>query len=335
MRVLAAVDKFRGTATAAQVATAIGHACWELGHDCDEAPVADGGEGTLDALGGANRTSTVTGPLGRPVEARWRLHRDVAVIEMAEASGLALAGGAEGNAPVDATTAGTGELIDEALRLGARTVIVGLGGSATTDGGLGAIDAIANPARLKAVKFLVACDVDTPFTRSAVVFGPQKGATPAQVALLTGRLERLAQVYTQRYGVDVAALSGAGAAGGLAGGLAALGATLVPGFAMVAERLDLAERAAAADVVITGEGHLDAASFDGKVVGGMLSLARVAGIACHAIVGGSDDDAREQAASLGLSVMSLVERFGADRATAEPLGCIEAAATILLGSLRR
>ena len=120
MRVLAAADKFKGTATAAQVCAAIGHACWDLGIDCVEMPMADGGEGTLDVLGGPNRTTTVTGPLGAAVEAQWRLHRGVAVIEMARASGLTLAGGATANDPIAATTAGTGELINIALNEGAK-----------------------------------------------------------------------------------------------------------------------------------------------------------------------------------------------------------------------
>jgi len=123
MRVLAAVDKFKGTATAAQVAAAIGHACWELGHDCVELPVADGGEGTLEALGGPNRVSTVTGPLGDPVQAEWRFHRGTAVIEMARASGLTLVGGAERNDAMAATTTGTGELIDMALDSGVKKII--------------------------------------------------------------------------------------------------------------------------------------------------------------------------------------------------------------------
>ena len=208
MRVVAAVDKFRGTASAADVAHAIGQACWERGHDCDEIALADGGEGLLDALGGANRTSTVTGPLGTPVEARWRLQRGTAIIEMALASGLVLAGGAEGNDPLAATTAGTGELIDHALVAGAKRIIVGLGGSATTDGGLGALRAIKAPTRLRGVELLVACDVTTTFVHAAEVFGPQKGATPAQVRMLTGRLERLADQYVEEFGVDVRAIPG-------------------------------------------------------------------------------------------------------------------------------
>lgn len=139
MRVLAAVDKFKGTASAAGVAKAIGHACWELGYDCDELALADGGEGTLDILGGANRESVVTGPLGDLVKTQWRFHNGTAVIEMARASGLSLVGGPTKNDAVSASTTGTGELIDKALDLGAERIIVCLGGSATTDGGLGAV----------------------------------------------------------------------------------------------------------------------------------------------------------------------------------------------------
>lgn len=328
MRVLAAVDKFRGTATAAQVARAVGHACWELGHDCDEAPVADGGEGTLDVLGGPNRSSIVTGPLGDPVDAPWRFHRGTAVIEMARASGLALVGGVGGNDAVAASTTGTGELIDRALDLGAERIIVCLGGSATTDGGLGAVRAIHAPARLRAVELVVACDVRTRFTDAALVFAPQKGAGPAQVRMLTNRLERLVQMYRETYGVDVSELPGAGAAGGLAGGLAALGAELVPGFDLVAEEVGLFERVAAADLVITGEGHIDAQSFEGKVVGGVLDLAVHHGVAAAAIAGEVDSDLAGSRAFTG--TVSLVELYGIDRATREPLWCIEQAALKLL-----
>src|SRR5690606_17500378 len=149
------------------------------------------------------------------------------VIEMAEASGLLLAGGRDGNDAVAASTAGTGELIVAALDAGARRIVVGVGGSATTDGGLAALRALHPLGRLKGVELLVACDVRTTFVDAAEVFAPQKGASPAQVALLRRRLERLAQVYLDEHGVDVTELAGAGAAGGLAGGLAAAGARLV------------------------------------------------------------------------------------------------------------
>jgi len=325
MKVLAAVDKFRGTATAAQVATAIGHACWQLGHDCIERPLADGGEGTLEALGGANRTTLVTGPLGDPVNADWRLHRGTAIIEMACASGLLLAGGREKNDAVAASTTGTGEIIDAALDLGAKRIIVCLGGSATTDGGLGAVRAIQTPARLKGVEFVVACDVTTTFTDAAKVFGPQKGASPAQVQLLTTRLERLVQMYKETYGVDVSLLSGAGAAGGLAGGLAALGAKLVPGFDLVAQEVLLDELLIDVDLIITGEGYMDNESFLGKVVGSMAELATEKKIQISAICGEIHQEVQGR-----LNALSLVELFGRESAMQQPLQCIEQAALKLL-----
>ena len=325
MRVLAAVDKFRGTATAAEVATAIGHACWQLDHDCVEVGVADGGEGTLDALGGANRVSTVTGPLGDPVEAPWRLSRDVAVIEMASASGLLLADGRDHNDALAATTTGTGELIDQALDAGAKKIIVCLGGSATTDGGLGALRAIRAPQRLRGVDLLVACDVTTTFVDAAPVFGPQKGASPAQVSMLVGRLERLAQMYLQDYRIDVRSIPGSGAAGGLAGALVALGGKLLPGFDLVADELDLYDKVAAADLVITGEGFLDEQSFRGKVVGGVQHLARRAGKPVVAIVGEAEQEVVDR-----IEHVSLVVAFGRERSMRETKACIEQAALQLL-----
>ena len=328
---LIALDKFRGTATAAEATAAVGHACWELGHDADEAPMSDGGEGLLDVLGGANRTSIVTGPLGAPVEAAWRLVQRIAVIEMARASGLVLAGGPEANDPLEASTFGTGELIDRALEQGARQVVVGLGGSATTDGGLGALRALRSPARLRAVDLQVACDVRTTFVDAAAVFAPQKGATPAQVALLTARLEGLAERYREEYGVDVRDLPGSGAAGGLAGGLAAAGGQLLPGFDLVAEHLSLDERVAPADVVVTGEGYLDAQSLDGKVVGGVVALAAAAGRPVVVIVGDADPDVIKQLDS-DATVVSLVDRYGETRAFNEPRWCIEHAAADALSA---
>jgi len=325
MRVVAAVDKFRGTASGAQVAHAIGQACWELGHDCVEIALADGGEGLLEVLGGPNRTTTVTGPLGHPVEAEWRMHRTTAIIEMARASGLALAGGADGNDPMNATTAGTGELIDAAITAGATRIIVGLGGSATTDGGLGALQAISAPNRLRGVELLVACDVTTRFEAAAEVFGPQKGATPAQVKMLNGRLHRLAQQYRDQFGVDVTDIPGSGAAGGIAGVLAALGGTLVPGFDLVADELDLHDHVATADLVVTGEGHLDAQSFAGKVVGGVSAVCAEYGVPVAAIVGIADADVRDR-----IEVAVLADEFGEERSLREPLWCIEQAARALI-----
>lgn len=335
MKVVAAVDKFKGTVSAAAVAQAIGHACWELGHDCTEIPLADGGEGTLEALGGPNRTSTVTGPLGDPVEAEWRFHRGTAVIEMARASGLTLVGGPSKNDAVAASTTGTGELIDKALDLGAERIIVCLGGSATTDGGLGAVRAIHAPARLRGVEFLVACDVETLFLDAPREFGPQKGATARQIRLLESRLERLVQLYKETHGVDVSAMEGAGAAGGLAGGLLALGATLIPGFDMVADEVDLHDHLRGADLVITGEGQLDVTSFEGKVVGGVVDLATTAHLPVAAICGRIDPSAHDapEFSSINGGMTSLVEACGEERAMNEPLWCIEQAALDLLRTI--
>lgn len=327
MHVVAAPDKLRGTASAAEVAAAVRRAATRLGWTCDEVPMADGGEGTLDALGGPNRTTTVTGPLGGPVEARWRLDGRTAVIEMARASGLELAGGADGNDPVAASTAGTGELIVAALDAGATRVIVGVGGSATTDGGLAALRALHPLGRLKGVELIVACDVRTGFVDAAEVFAPQKGASPAQVELLRRRLDRLAQVYLSEHHVDVTGLEGAGAAGGLAGGLAAAGARLVPGFDLVADEVDLYGHLEGADLVITAEGFLDLQSFEGKVVGGVADVAAVAGVRVVAIAGQVFDGAEDR-----IEAVSLVERFGDHRARTDTVACIEEVAAEVLAA---
>ncbi len=310
MLALAAPDKFRGSLSAAEAARAIGVGARRAGWQCRELPLADGGEGTLDALGGANRTSIVSGPLGNPVEAGWRLEAGVAVIEMARASGLALTGGATGNDPVHASTRGTGELIALALEAGAERVIVAVGGSATTDGGLGAVEVLRKPFR---VPVQVACDVQTLFVDAAAVFAPQKGASPGEVEALSERLIETAASYRSAYGVDVCALPGSGAAGGLAGGLAALGAELVPGLALVAEEVGLTRALDGVALVITGEGKLDATSFDGKVVGGVLALGLRALVVAGAIEPGTECPA---------PAMSLVEKFGSERAWADPEGCI-------------
>lgn len=317
--VVAAPDKFRGTATAREVAGAIARAVTAAGHSCDEVPMADGGEGTLDALGGPNRTTTVTGPQGEPVQAAWRFDRERSVIEMARASGLELAGGADGNDAVAASTIGTGELVAAAVEAGARRVVIGVGGSATTDGGLGALRALYPLQRLKAVELIVACDVRTRFVDAAEMFAPQKGATPSQVRLLRGRLERLADVYRHDHGIDVTELVGSGAAGGLAGGLAAVGAILESGFEVVADELELFDRMEHADLVITGEGFIDAESFDGKVVGGVARMAAELDIPVLAVAGRCFDGTDSL-----MDAVSLVDRFGEARAMGEPLACIEA-----------
>jgi glycerate kinase len=351
MRVVAAPDKLRGTATAPQVAGAVRRAALAAGWASVEHPLADGGEGTLDVFGGPNRTSVVTGPLGDPVEAAWRLDGRTAVVEMAQASGLDVVGGPQRNDPVSASTVGTGELLATALEQGAKRILLGLGGSATTDGGLGALRALQPLYRLRAVDLVVLCDVRTRFVDAATVFAPQKGASTAQVELLRRRLERLADIYLDDHGVDVREMQGAGAAGGLAGGLAAVGATLMEGFEALAEEVGLAESIEGADLVVTAEGFLDEQSFEGKVVGGVAEMAASHGVPCVAIVGevlqdwptstGSESDSNPQGstpnpshpgAAEGLDVVSLVERFGRERAEGETVTCIEQVVADLLAS---
>ena len=190
---LACPDKFRGTASASDLAKAITKAARAAKWRSDEAPVADGGEGILDVLGGKRRSTRVQGPLGEVVDAEWRLQGDgrsaKAVIEMARAAGLDLVGGAEWNDPLRATTAGVGQLIMAAVAAGARKIIVGVGGSASTDGGQACLEAMEPRARLTGVDLVVACDVTTRFVDAARVFAGQKGATDKQIELLARRLE--------------------------------------------------------------------------------------------------------------------------------------------------
>lgn len=326
MRVVAAPDKFRGTATAAEVAAAVGRAATQLDWSCDEVPMADGGEGLLDVLGGVNRTTSVRGPLGEPVDAAWRLDGNTAVIEMARASGLDLVGGPESNDPIAADTVGAGELIRAAVESGATRVIVGLGGSATVDGGLGALRAMHPHERYRGIDLEVACDVRTRFLDAASVFGSQKGASAAQVRLLTNRLARLADVYEADYGVDIRDLPGGGAAGGLAGGLAAIGGVLSDGFTLVAEEVALDEYIDGADLVITGEGFLDDESFNGKVVGGVAEFAASFDVPVVAIVGQVVDNP-----PTSIDVVSLVDRFGRERAMSETVELVEQVSLEVLG----
>ncbi|HZT85494.1 MAG TPA: glycerate kinase [Gaiellaceae bacterium] len=303
MQLLAAPDKFRGTLTARQAAAAIAAGASCAGWTAAELPLADGGEGTLDALGGGNRLTVVTGPLGEPVEAAWRLDDDgTAIVEAAQACGLTLAGGPERNDPLRATSRGVGELVAAAIAEGATRLLVAVGGVASTDGGTGAVEAL--PAPLP-VPVDVACDVQARLLEAAEVFAPQKGATREQVAILRERLAKL----------GVPDLPGAGAAGGLAGGLAAVGARLLPGFDLVAERLGFDDRLAEADLVVTGEGLVDATSLTGKVVGGVLARAEAAGVSALVLAG-------DVAPGSGIDAVSLVERYGPRRALGEPAECL-------------
>lgn len=284
--VLVAPDSFKGTFSARAVAEALQHGLAASGQPAQVCPVADGGEGTLDALSGAlglrQRPARVSGPLGNAVEACFGLAaRGVAVVEMAAASGLGLVPAADRDA-VAASSYGTGELIAAAIAAGAQTVYVAAGGSATTDGGEGALRALAERGGVGDAKLVVLCDVRTPFELAPATFAPQKGASPGQVRTLERRLDRLAV----RLPRDPRGLPMTGAAGGLAGGLwAQLGAELVAGAGFVLAAVDYDARMHAARAVITGEGRLDRQSLVGKLVGEVATRARQAGVPCHAVVG--------------------------------------------------
>ena len=297
-------DKFRGSLDARGAAEALVAGVARAGREGIAMPLADGGEGTLEVLcpaAGDRRRASVTGPLGDAVSAEWGVTGDTGVVEMARASGLALV---ETNDPLTATTRGTGELIREALEAGLSTIVVAVGGSATTDGGLGALEALEF--ELRGAEVIVACDVSTTFVDAARVFAPQKGAGTAEVAHLEARLARLAERFLADTGRDVRGLVGAGAAGGLAGGLAAYGARLVPGAPLVARLAGLTNGIGDAALVLTGEGRVDATSFAGKVVGHVLDEARAAGVPASVIAG----DVVRAELPTGVRAISLVERSG-------------------------
>jgi len=282
--VLVAPDSFKGTLAAANVARAIADGIRQGGGDAEELPIGDGGEGTMDALvatlGGELRTAKVSDPLGRPVKARWALLPDGrAVVETAEASGFALLKESERD-PWAASTRGTGELIAVAVEAGASEVLVTVGGSATMDGGAGAVEALEEAGVRP--KLDVLCDVRLPFEQAPSVFGPQKGADARMVKRLERRLDKLAAAAPR----DPRGVPGTAAAGALSGGLYAYcGAKLVPGAAYVLDTVGFDEQMRAARAVITGEGRLDAQSLEGKAVGEVATRCRQAGVWCHAVVG--------------------------------------------------
>ena len=358
MRVLIAPDKFRGTLTAAQAARAMASG-WRRARPGDavaEVPMADGGEGTLDAmveaLGGERRRASVPGPLGDPIEAEYGIVTGpsgvTAVVEMARASGLALIGESRRD-PKRASTGGTGELIGAALAHGPAEVIVCIGGSATNDGGAGLAQALGvrllssaggeigpcgaslldleridisglDPAATR-TRFLVACDVDNPLTGprgASVVFGPQKGATADDVLLLDRALGHLAAVIFRDLGLDVRDLAGGGAAGGLGAGMVAfLGAHLRPGVELVMDAVGLEGRLAAADLVVTGEGSFDRQSLHGKVADGVLGAARASGVRGVLLCG------RVEVRPPDVPVFDLIGRFGEDRAMTDARRALE------------
>jgi glycerate kinase len=362
VRVLVAPDKFKGTLTAEEAAEAIASG-WrraDPGAVVEAVPMADGGEGTLEALVAALRgdrhRAKVTGPLGDPVEAEFGLAetRDgrLGIVEMARASGLALLSPARRD-PKRATTRGTGELIIQACRRGVDRVLVCIGGSATNDGGAGMaqalgvrlldergedlgpggaallrlarIDVSGMDVSVRNANFVAATDVDNtllgPYGASAV-YGPQKGATADDVAVLDKALGHFAAVVHRDLGIDVRDIRGAGAAGGLGAGLVAfLGARLRPGVEVVIEAVGLADRMARADLVVTGEGRLDEQSLRGKAPAGVLRLARELGVPAIVLCGVSEVEVE------GARVISLAARFGLDAALGRSRASLEEVAT--------
>jgi glycerate kinase len=324
MRVVIAPDKFKGSLSALQAAAAMarGVAKASAGASIARVPMADGGEGTTEALvaatGGTYHEARVTGPLGEPVVARFGLLGDgqTAVIEMAAASGLVLVPPERRN-PLIATTRGTGELLLAAIAAGARRLIVGIGGSATNDGGAGMgqalgyrlldhagrdlqpgggsldgllhIDRSGRRADLDSVEIAVACDVSNPLCGpegASAVYGPQKGASPEMVAKLDRNLAHFAEFVERDLGVAIKDLPGSGAAGGLGGGLVAFAAgKLEPGVQLIIDAVKLADRLHGADLCLTGEGAIDAQSAFGKTAVGVARLARSLKCPCLALAG--------------------------------------------------
>lgn len=282
-RVLIAPDSFKGTFSARQVAEAVAGGVRQAGLAVELCPIADGGEGTLDVLlgNGQRRLALAHDPVGRPIRAYFGIRGEVAIVETAAASGLVLVAEHERDA-LAATTRGTGELIAAAISAGARTVYVGMGGSATTDGGSGAVSAITAGGGTRGARIVTLCDVSTPFEDAARIFAPQKGANPCQVKQLSERLQTQAASYPR----DPRGVPGTGAAGGLAGALwAVYGAEIVRGSSFVLDELDFDRRCQTAAAVVTGEGRLDEQSRVGKAVSEVAARAGRLAVPCYAIVG--------------------------------------------------
>jgi glycerate kinase len=309
MRFLVAPDSFKGTFAAAEVTEAIATGVEAAGGAADRCPVADGGEGTmavlLEALGGECRNAQVHDPLRRPIEASFAILGDgeTAVVEVAQASGLPLLAPEERD-PERADTFGTGELVAAAITAGATRVLVAAGGSATTDGGRGAIEALRQSEAAFEVRIEILCDVRTPFEDAARVFAPQKGADGAAVERLTERLDALAAELPR----DPRGVAMTGCAGGLSGALWAYGAELHPGAERILDAIDFEAHLARADAVISGEGRFDSQSLEGKIVGAIVARCAATGKPLHLIVGENGFETETpRAISLVRAASSLAE----------------------------
>jgi glycerate 2-kinase len=303
-------DSFKGTFGAGAVAEAIATGVEASGGTAERCPVADGGEGTMEvllaALGGERRTAAVHDPLRRPSEASFGLLGDggTAIVETAQASGLPLVAPGERDAE-RADTFGTGELIAAAVAAGAETVLLAVGGSATTDGGAGAIEALRDAGLLGDIPIEVLCDVTATYVDAARVYAPQKGADPAAVERLAARLESLAGELPR----DPRGVPMTGCAGGLSGGLWAHGAKLRPGAAFVLDAVGFDEHLARADTVVTGEGRFDSQSLSGKIVGEIASRCARARKPLHLVVGEDGFGGEPPAAIASITEASSLEEM--------------------------
>ena len=314
MRALLSPASLKGVLSATSAAAALARGAREAGIEAEELPVADGGEGTAEvferALGGEWRKADVQDPLGRPVEAQWLVLPDGrAVVEAAAALGLPLLAKAERD-PLRASSRGLGELLLAALADVPSELVVALGGTATVDGGAGLREVVSE----LPVPCVALADVRTTLPDAARVFGPQKGASPADVAALEARLSDLEELR------PFAALPGSGAAGGLGAALAALGAELVPGAPTVLELIDFERHAARSDVVVTGEGVVDATTMDGKAPGEVARRALAAGVRC-VVFGGrvrAEVPGVETIALSGNPARAEDDLFGLGRRLGEP-----------------
>jgi glycerate 2-kinase len=309
-RFLVAPDSFKGTFDAGEVADAIASGIEEGGAVAERCPVADGGEGTmavlLVALGGERRQAAVGDPMRRPIEASFGLLGDgtTAIVETAQASGLPLVAEEERDAE-RADTFGTGELIAAAVWAGAQRILLAAGGSASTDGAAGAIEALRRAGLLGKVEIEVLCDVNAAYEDAARLFAPQKGADAAAVGRLTARLEKLAAELPR----DPRGVPMTGCAGGLSGGLWAYGAQLRPGAAFVLDAIGFDERLARADAVVSGEGRFDSQSLEGKIVGEIAERCAAAGKPLHLIVGGNALEAERPAAIASVARATTLEEM--------------------------
>lgn len=328
VRYLVAPDSFKGTFDAAEVAAAIGAGLESAGATADLCPIADGGEGTMAALlaklGGERIEAEAHDPLRRPIVAEFAMLAGMrtAVVEVAAASGLPLLAPDERDAE-RADSYGTGELIAAALARGARKVLVAAGGSASTDGGRGAIEAIGGRRGLGDAEIEVLCDSETPYEDAARVFAPQKGADPEAVARLGARLQEFAATLPR----DPRGLPMSGCAGGLSGGLyGALGARLRPGALFVLRRADFSRRLRAADAVVSGEGKIDEQSLTGKAVGTVAELCAAAGKPLH-VIAGVDALDPAKAEDAGIASVRTAGSLAAIEAMARAIGRGQSPAT--------